>query len=263
MKRIYWISLSVAVVIGFAGCQPKSVDPTQAVDRRLARVSWFMDETSTKPVNEDRYVYDQNGRLTKLENWGYNKRESELSVTRYYTYTYDSTGRLQKRNEYSRLLKSEPWRSGREWVYTYPTSNRTVESDYFIDNQTPPTNWRNLVSMNSTDYNADNQPVQIDYYNSEGKAGARVINTYEAGRLLREEYQQPAGIVSSYQVYSYGGNTVTVESYAPAYRSTRVGERRQMLDDKGRVSIDVTLSAESLSWEPYYGPRVVRYEYVR
>ncbi|WP_148289433.1 hypothetical protein [Fibrella aestuarina] len=262
MKQIQWLSVMVVAIIGLAGCQPRSVDPAQEVDRRLARVRWFIDETSTRPLTEDRYVYDQNGRLAKLENWGHDKG-GELSVTRYQTYTYDSTGRLQKRNDYSRLLQSEPWRSGREWVYTYPSPDRMIESDYFIDNQTPPTNWRHLVSYVHTDYNRDKQPIQVAYYTREGQLNARVVNTYESGKLVREEYQQPVGTVSSYKVYHYDGTSVRVDSYAPAYRPGKVEERQQTLDSKGRVISDVITLSENLNWEPYSGPKVVRYEYVR
>jgi len=150
--------------------------------------------TSNSRVNQyDQYVYDKNGRLSKLERWAYNAskmifemsssdsyeyegsvlrrtNEHDLTgkITDYHIFTYDSRGNRINTKSYSCIDPSKPELSS-ERTFKYDNYKNPFDSRYFggLD-----TNANNLVEENiSFSYNGTKRSSKITYsyqYNENG-----------------------------------------------------------------------------------------------
>lgn len=265
-----YLSLFLSL-IAVAGCQIDVLDPVRGkalVPDSQAKIArkLYLDTKDERTVRaEERYIYNANGQLERIERLGYDTKGTGRMYS-YDRYTYNSAGQPAQIANFSQTSSTTTlFQPTQRREFSYPATNQIVEQVLYNNLSVYGGSW-SLVSRLVTQ-TENGRPLRKDRYGINAQQTLILQGTeryqYDTDRLLAVEYLDGTGKLFSTSRYAYKGRTATVETVYPTSTAGHVTQSL-LYDTRGRlvqqrfINSGFDYASSSLS----VGYSVIAFEYI-
>lgn len=247
------------VIALWLACQPNvpsefGVEPTGMAYNDEAfptKISYCTSATCDNLFSEERYTYNANGKLTRIDYFG-QTAPGKMELNSYLEQHYNTAGQLTRKIRYGK--------SGTGWVpydeseYEYADGVLRAERTYF--NQRNP---ENKVLTGSVTYEfKEGQKVGQKWYDALNKLNRQVIYEYKNKVLTRETwYGDKENVIRVFE-HLFAGNRRQVGEYLPNSKE-QLSVVEKSYDAKGRLATQETKVSNPLLCS--IAPGIIRYSY--
>lgn len=234
MKKFFWLILLTPLWLACNsndssdfGIEPALVSYDD--DAPALRKSYCFDANCKEIMNEDRYHYDAQGRLTRIDNESRNATGT-MQVYQYSEYEYTPSGLLANKTEYIKNANQSDWVLFNETEYTYEAGLLKTEKLYNYQ-QNP----GNKILIRSTDHEfVDGKKRGQRWFDAQGKLSYRVEYGYKNGVLNLETWYDASDKANRTFEHKFSGNSRQIGEYLIGSREL-LAMIEKTYDDKGRL----------------------------
>lgn len=205
--------------------------------------TWAYFVSGEEYYSTDKYIYDENGRLTEVK--GYQLIDGEYKYINHIYYGYDDNGNLVKRTNYN----FDPFGSGEfilggVYEYLYDENGRmTTRNAYFDEEQT------DLFEIGRFTYNSNGQKETESYYSvlweGEEEFSSAIRYVYREDGTLQEKVFQ----IFDYETMGpmdFGGETFTYDNDGDISMWVKYSSSPEEPSEKGMYTYDKELALKDV-----------------
>jgi hypothetical protein len=234
MKRNLLLLLSFSL---WLGCDSKNesvfdIEPALASyndDAPVLRKSYCFDSSCQKLSNEEKFIYDTQGKLTRIDNFGWTGNGT-MVLHQYSEYLYAPSGLVASKTEFAKSANQTDWVPYSQTEFEYEAGLLKVEKLYsFLYSSATKT-----LSRTAVNEFADGKKNGQRWFDAEGKLIYRVEYRYKNGVLNHETWYDAGGKANRTFEHKFSGNRRQIGEYLTGSREL-LAMIEKSYDDQGRL----------------------------
>jgi hypothetical protein len=176
----------------------------------VLKKSYCGDSKCSNPGSEDRYSYDTQGNLSKIENFG-RVASGNMEIYSYTDYTYNEAGLLTKKIQFGKQVSNPGWVPYYEYVYEYEKDVLVRENTYSLQFESAP---KTLSSSTTFEFTGKMKMGQR-WFDSKNNLLRRVKYDYNGNTIIRETWYNGEDIATRIFQHTFAGTRRQIAEYVP------------------------------------------------